>query len=125
MGLLMNMSKTLNGCFAGMVLVSLSLWLLARWTAQELSLVYGELLGGAGLPAMTEVALNFGCWAFLGHAFAVALSWVTLLRGQGQEQTAHFLLHGLAATQVGLLVMVMMGAVLPLFTITTQLGSAG
>jgi hypothetical protein len=125
MGLLMNMSKTLNGCFAGMVLVSLSLWLLARWTAQELSLVYGELLGGAGLPAMTEVALNFGGWAFLGHAFAVALSWVTLLRGQGQEQTAHFLLHGLAATQVGLLVMVMMGAVLPLFTITTQLGSAG
>ena len=66
-----SMSKTLNGYFAGLVMVSLALYPWARWTAQELSLVYTELLGGAGWPVITEAALPFGDLAFLGHAMMV------------------------------------------------------
>lgn len=118
------MSKTLNGCFVGMMMVSLSLYMLARWTAQELSLVYSEMLGGAGLPVITELVLHSGHWAFLGHAMMVFLVWMLLLRYRCEAQVAHLLLLGFALALTGLVVVMWMGSVLPLLTITTQLGPA-
>jgi hypothetical protein len=108
-----------------MMIVSLSPWLLARWTIQELSLVYGEFLGGAGLPAIAEVLLHSGHWAFLGHAMMVILVWMLLLRYRCEAQVAHLLLFGFALALTGLVVVMWMGTVLPLFTITWRLGAAG
>lgn len=125
MGLLLKMSKTLNGCFAGMVIVSLALWLLARWVIQELSLVYRELFGGAGLPVITEWALHSGHWAFLGYAMMVILVWMLLLRFRCEAQVAHLLLLGLALVQTGLVVVMWIGGVLPLFNTLWRLGAAG
>lgn len=107
------------------MVVSLLLYLLVRWTAQELSLVYGELLGGAGLPTITVMGFQYGHWTFLGHAFVMVLSWVALYRRKYHAQLPHFLLLGFAGTQVGLIVVVWIGNVLPLFTITWHLGPPG